>query len=176
MIRVRHVARSDANAWLTLRHALWPEGSLEEHRAEIERFLVGRAGEPRAVLIAEDDRGELAGFAELSIRPYAEGCRSDRVAFLEGWYVKPACRRRGFGKALVAAAEQWGVAQGCVELASDAYADNELSLLAHRACGFGEVGVIRCFRKELHTGSPDEMGPDEAVGPPQGHRPSDRQE
>lgn len=149
MTRIRNARNADADAWAELRGALWPECSQDEHSAEIAAFFAGTARRQQAVLLAEDDRGEIVGFAELSIRSYAEGCRSDRVAFLEGWYVRPEFRRRGIGKALVAAAERWGIEQGCVEFASDTPADNEISRAAHRACGFRDVGVIRCFRKEL---------------------------
>lgn len=153
MIRIRDAAKGDADAWLELRHALWPEGSLDDHRTEIESFLAGNAREPQAVLLAEsEDDNQIVGFAELSIRSYAEGCHSDRVAFLEGWYVDLRFRRRGVGKMLVSAAEEWAVSRGCIEFASDTQADNETSRVAHRECGFTEVGVIRCFRKELHGG------------------------
>src|SRR5206468_5494106 len=63
-------------------------------------------------------------FAELSIRNYAEDCVTDRVAYLEGWYVVPEWRRRGVGGALVAAAESWAQGQGCTEFASDTPIDN----------------------------------------------------
>lgn len=149
MARIRHVIETDASAWLVLRRALWPEASEAEHRSEIDRFLGGTAREPQAVLVAEDESGQLVGFAELSIRPYAEGCHTDRVAFLEGWYVAPTVRRRGVAPLLVEAAEQWAVSKGCTEFASDALVDNEISAIAHRGCGFSEVAVIRCFRKEL---------------------------
>ena len=96
-----------------------------------------------------EEEGKLLGFAELSIRPYAEGCLSDRVPFLEGWYVVPEARRRGIGRALVAAAEDWARAQGCTEFASNALVDNELSAAAHHALGFEEVEIVRCFRKSL---------------------------
>ena len=89
------------------------------------------------------------GFAELSIRAYAEGCRSDRVAYLEGWFVGPEARGRGVGRTLIAAAENWGRSQRCSEFASDAQPDNDVSAAAHRALGFTEVGLIRCFRKDL---------------------------
>jgi aminoglycoside 6'-N-acetyltransferase I len=146
---IRYASNCDSEAWLELRHALWPDGSRDEHRREIESFLAGTAREPQAVLIAEREDGHVVGFAELSIRPYAEGCTSDRVAFLEGWYVVPKARRRGVGKELVAAAECWAVAQGCTEFASDTQAENETSSTAHRHCGFIDVATIRCFRKEL---------------------------
>lgn len=149
MTTIRHVQQIDGASWLSLRHSLWPHASVSEHRIDIERFLAGEAREPQAVLVAEDQNGQLVGFAELSIRSYAEGCSTDQVAFLEGWYVAPSFRRRGIARALVTAAEQWAIGRGCTEFASDAHADNEIGAAAHRECGFAEVGVIRCFRKEL---------------------------
>jgi aminoglycoside 6'-N-acetyltransferase I len=148
-VTVRSATPTDRDRWLRLRHALWPEGSEAEHREEIARFFAGRARTPLAVLLAEDAAGHAIGFAELSIRAYAEGCRTDRVAYLEGWFVVPAARSRGVGRALIAAAEGWARAQGCAELASDAEADTKLGATAHRALGFTEVGLVRCFRKDL---------------------------
>jgi len=149
MITVRPAKPADAAAWLQLRHALWPERSEAEHREEIDGFFRGDLAEPLAVLLAEDGAGRPLGLAELSIRAYAEGCRSDRVAYLEGWFVAPNARGRGVGRALIAAAEEWGRSQGCREFASDAQPDNEVSAAAHRALGFVEVGLVRCFRKDL---------------------------
>lgn len=149
MISVRAVHPGDAAAWLELRRALWPEGSEAEHREDIARFFAGEAAEPLAVLLAEDGAVQPVGFAELSIRACAEGCDSDRVAYLEGWFVVPGARRRGVGRALIAAAERWGRGQGCREFASDAEADNEISVAAHGSLGFSEVGLVRCFRKDL---------------------------
>jgi len=100
------------------------------------------------MLVAEG-HSTLLGFAQVSIRGYAEGCRTDRVGYLEGWFVQPEARQHGIGRQLVAAAEAWARSQGCVEFASDAAEANELSAAAHRAVGFAEVGLIRCFRKDL---------------------------
>jgi aminoglycoside 6'-N-acetyltransferase I len=97
-VLVRSVRKADLDVWLEMRCALWSEGLRDEHLAEIQSYFAGTAGEPLEVLLAEDDQ-RVAGFAELSIRSYAEGCASDRVTFLEGWYVKPEYRRRGVGKA-----------------------------------------------------------------------------
>jgi len=147
-IRVRPVTHGDALAWQAMRDALWPEEGEKSHPAEIARFLAGELKRLLAVLVAEEG-GKLLGFAELNIRPYADGCNTDRVGFLEGWYVVPEARRRGIGRALVAAAEDWARAQGCTEFASDTLADNNVSTAAHHALGFEEVEVIRCFRKDL---------------------------
>lgn len=150
MVTVRPASPGDTNAWLQQRHALWPEDSKAEHREEIDRFFAGEFPRgPWAVLLAEDDDGQIVGFAELSIRPYAEGCRSPRVAYLEGWFVLPEARRHGVGRALVAASETWGRSQGCTEFASDAEPDNHVSHAAHRSVGFTDAGLVRCFRKEL---------------------------
>ena len=100
--------------------------------------------------MAVDRAEEVVGFAELSIRSYAEGCSSGRVAYLEGLYVLPARRRQGIGGALVLAAEGWAVTQGCTEFGSDALLDNNVSAIVHRALGFEEVAEIRCFRKDLN--------------------------
>jgi len=123
---VRCVIPSDSAAWLSMRVALWPEGTAESHGREIERFFAGQLHMPLAVLVAVGDNGRLVGFAELSIRAYAENCVTDRVAYLEGWYVAPGMRRRGIGRALVGSAEDWA-----------------------RALGFTETVQIRCFRKDL---------------------------
>lgn len=148
-VHVRPVASADAGAWLRMRCALWPEGSESEHRAEIERFLAGQLRQPLAALVAVASSRDAVGFAELSIRSYAEDCVTDHVAYLEGWYVVPDARRQGVGKALVRAAEEWARSQGCTEFASDALIDNDVSAAAHRALGFEETVRIRCFRKVL---------------------------
>lgn len=138
-----------------MRTALWPEEDAADLEAEVTRFFEEGGGDPgplpEAVLVAVATTGDraLVGFAELTRRPYAEGCVTSPVGFLEGWYVVPSRRREGIGGALVAAAERWARRQGCVEFASDALAENAVSAAAHRALAFEEVGLIRCFRKQL---------------------------
>jgi aminoglycoside 6'-N-acetyltransferase I len=161
-IEVRSASPADSDAWLQMRVALWPDGDgrladdpagaplpAEWHAQEIEQFFTGRLSMPLEVLIAFGPDGAALGFAELSIRPYAEGCTTDKVAYLEGWYVQPQARRRGVGRALIDAAERWAVARGCTEFASDALLENHVSAAAHEALGFEEVDQIRCFRKDL---------------------------
>ena len=147
VVEVRHATPADAASLARLRHALWPDGSEAEHRQEVDRFFADPRP-PGAVLVAAGQSG-LVAFAEVSIRAYAEGCRTNRVGYLEGWFVETAARRRGVGRQLVTAAEAWARSQGCVEFASDAEADNDSSAAAHRALGFAEAGLIRCFRKDL---------------------------
>jgi len=149
MFSVRPVQATDAQAWLKMRSEFWSDGSQSEHAAEIDAFLRGTSSNPAAVLVADNGPLGLLGFVELSIRPCAEGCRTNHVGHLEGWYVVPEARRRGVGRALVEGAEAWARAQGCSEFASDAQADKEASVAAHIALGFGDAGLIRCFTKAL---------------------------
>jgi aminoglycoside 6'-N-acetyltransferase I len=149
MIHVRPVKPGDAPDWLRMREALWPEDGAGTHAGEIEQYFAGALRMPLEVLVAVAETGGAVGFAELSIRNYAEDCVTDRVAYLEGWYVAPEWRRQGVGKSLVEAAEAWARSEGCTEFGSDALLDNETSAAAHRALGFEETVQIRCFKKQL---------------------------
>ena len=145
---VRPAQQSDSTAWEQMRQQLWPAPA-GEHQEEIERFFKGDRRIAAEVLVAAEETGRAIAFVELSIRPYAEGCYSDRVAYLEGWFVEAAYRGRGIGRSLVKAAEEWARTEGCTEFASDTELDNTLSASLHLAQGFEEVTRIICFRKTL---------------------------
>lgn len=134
-----------------MRRALWPEDQPEEHADEIAAYFAGEFPRgPWQALVAEAEDGSLIGFAEVSIRAYAEGCTTAHIAYLEGWWVDEAHRRSGVGTALLQAAEEWGREQGCTEFASDADPQNAVSINAHLALGFKDAGLVRCFRKSLN--------------------------
>ena len=146
--QIRAAKPGDAAAWVTLRIALWPDGSAADHAADVRRYFAAPRREIAFLAVAED--GTSVGFAEATIRSdYVNGTESSPVGFLEGWYVTPKWRRRGAGRALVAAVERWTRGHGCSELASDALLDNRDSHRAHAACGFAETERVVCFRKRL---------------------------
>src|SRR5258707_778218 len=103
---IRPVKPIDRDSWLRMRDALWPE-SAGVHAGEIDRYFAGELRDPLEVFLVFDERGTAMGFVELSIRAYAEGCETDRIAFVEGWYVDPNERGYGVGAALIGAAENW---------------------------------------------------------------------
>lgn len=150
MVTIRLIEPADTDTWLRMRCALWPDDSEAEHREEIEQFFGGTFPRgPWSVWLAQDRDGKALGFAELSVRTYAEGCKGLQVAYLEGWYVEPDARKLGFGRALIAAAEQWARDRGLKEFASDADPSNATSYAAHRALGFEDAGLVQCFKKKL---------------------------
>jgi aminoglycoside 6'-N-acetyltransferase I len=149
-IQIRFAAKADAESWLAMRMALWPDANQDALRLEVGRYFVAH-GEPllpHCVFVA-DDHGKIVGMLELSLRPYADGCDSSPVPFVEAWYVVPDMRRSGVGGTLVKAAEQWALENGHIEMASDALLENSDSERAHKALGFEEVERAIRFRKEL---------------------------
>jgi len=101
------------------------------------------------VFVWERPTGELGGFISCSVRPWAEGCDSAPVPYIEGWWVAPDLRHVGVGRALVEAVEQWARARDFVELGSDVELDNVASLRAHGALGFEPTLRLQFFRKKL---------------------------
>jgi aminoglycoside 6'-N-acetyltransferase I len=145
---IRSVRPADAAAWEEMRERLWPSAP-GEHASEIAAWFRGAPHPDAETWLALDGAGTPIGFAEARVRSYAEGCVSDRVAYLEGIWVEPDHRGRGIARALVGVVEAWGRERACPEFASDAEIDNESSLAFHRAIGFDEVERIVCFRKAL---------------------------
>ena len=153
-IHVRLAERSDHDQLLRFREALWPKSSTEEHARELSLILEGKAPVtmPLIILVAEasESDGVLAGFLEVDLRSHADGCNPSRpVGYVEGWYVSENHRQRGIGRKLLAAAEDWARSQGCVEIASDTWADNEVSQRVHEALGYELVDRCVHYRKTL---------------------------
>ena len=144
---IRAVRPDDRAEWIRMRGILWP-GSRLDHERETYRFFT-QPDASLATFVIDRLDGRLGGFIELSQRPYAEGCTSSPVAYIEGWYVDADLRRQGLGAALVRAGEEWARRQGLDEMASDAEITNDISISAHKALGYGEEARIVCFRKAL---------------------------
>ena len=146
-MKIRTVNESDTADWLRMRTALWPELP-EDHPVEIKQFFA-EAREDLATFVAEAGDGQLCGFLEAGTRPYAEGCRSSPVGYIEGWWVDSDHRNQGVGSRLVSAAENWARDLGLTEMASDADIANDVSQLAHKALGYNETDRLICFMKKL---------------------------
>jgi len=126
--------------------ALYPDGLPEDHRADFE---ISRQRPDAEIFVIERPNGSLGGFVEVGARAYADGCVTTPVAYIEAWYVDADLRKRGYGRALLDAAEAWAKAQGYREMASDAVLDNETSQRAHERSGFEVVDRVVQFRKSI---------------------------
>ena len=93
--------------------------------------------------------GGLGGFVEVALRPWADGCETHPVGYIEAWYVDADLRKQGSGRALIEVAEDWAIEQGCSEMASDCELDNTISFQAHLALGYEAYNRVIQFRKSL---------------------------
>ena len=143
---IRRFQEPDLADWGRMRCVLWPDISPNDVDHEMRAWLFRHDA---VVFMACRDDGSPCGFIEAASRPYADGCHTSPVAYVEGWYVDADMRRQGVGRALVAAAEAWARAAGYCEIASDALLDNPVSHRAHERMGYEEVGRVVQFRKSL---------------------------
>jgi aminoglycoside 6'-N-acetyltransferase I len=146
-LTIREMGAPDRTVWADMRAALWPEETSQDHVEGIQRVL--SSGHAWG-FIAETSDGAAAGFAEVAIRPYANGCDSQPVPFLEGIWVKEELRRRGIGAGLIEQIEVFLMARGFRELGSDTPIDNHASQAAHRGWKFSETERVVYFRKNLN--------------------------
>jgi aminoglycoside 6'-N-acetyltransferase I len=144
----REMGAPDRTVWAGMRAALWPEETPQAHVEGIDRIL---NSEHAWGFIAETRDGEAVGFAEIAIRPYANGCDSQPVPFLEGIWVQAEFRRRGIGAGLIKHIEAFLAARGFGELGSDTPIDNHASQAAHLGWKFSETERVVYFRKSLKS-------------------------
>jgi aminoglycoside 6'-N-acetyltransferase I len=133
-VRLMHTGeRAEVTAMMQM---LWPEAGDHDFSDE-------------TVYVWDSADGRLGGFVSFSIRPWAEGCESEPVPYIEGWWVEPDLRLQGIGRALFAAVETNCRDNGYVELGSDAEVGNADSAKAHAALGFKPTLRLQFFRKRL---------------------------
>jgi aminoglycoside 6'-N-acetyltransferase I len=143
---IRRAALHDRSEWLRMRTLLFHLADPKGLADELESIM----NEPMtSVFVAERLSGGLCGLLEAGTRPYADGCDTSPVGYIEGWFVDEDARGTGVGRALVAAAEAWAREQGMHEMASDTAISNEAGLKAHLALGYREVERVIHLAKEL---------------------------
>jgi aminoglycoside 6'-N-acetyltransferase I len=144
---IRKLLPQDHSEWPRLRRALWPETSIEEHEREMQVILSNIVKMP--VFVAEGQAGSLCGLLEVSINSEVEGCRTNQIGYLEGWYVDQEWREKGIGKNLIKEAEKWAKQRGISEMASNTTSDYPLSSAVHQRLGYKVVKQYIHFRKEI---------------------------
>lgn len=131
--------------WLEMRLKLWPNHTAKVHEQEIENILKKHN---EVAFLAFSDHKPI-GFVECSIRKTAEGCDTNNVGYIEGWFVDETLRRQGLGRKLIQVAEDWAKMRKCKEMASDCEYHNEISQKVHIALGYKETNRLIHFKKSL---------------------------
>ena len=145
MMKIQEAKHENLSDWSIMRHRLWPESTVEVHRQGAEQSL----GDKRLKSWIAFDWDRAIGFAEASVRPFANGCDSQPVVFLEGIWIDPDYREQGFGRSFIEAVESWARSQEIFEVGSDALIENELSHTTHEKWGFEATERVVYFRKKL---------------------------
>lgn len=141
----------DQPEWLRLRLALWPDCAPDQHELEMGTVLAD--ADRAAVFVSPAAHGRLAGFVEVALRAWYEGCPGSPVAYVEALYVAPEERRRGVASALLAAVEAWAAARGCRSVVTHVLRDNDVGRELHRKRGYEEVAMRVRLRKLLDAGA-----------------------
>ncbi|MFZ1784886.1 MAG: aminoglycoside 6'-N-acetyltransferase [Ferruginibacter sp.] len=90
------------------------------------------------------------GFIHMTIRnDYVEGSNTDKTAYLEAIYIKPAYRYKNIATLLVNKSELWAKSKGFSQVASDTEFENLCSQQFHKKLGFKEVSRIVCYLKNV---------------------------
>ncbi len=142
-VRVRPMCREDAATIAQLAGQLgYPStpGQVERRLADVERH--GAA----AALVAEGADGMLLGWIHVQT---VHGIESDPHAEVGGLVVDEAARRRGVGRALMAAVERWAAAQGLREVALRSNVIRDDAHAFYRGLGYDCPKTQHRFRKRL---------------------------
>ena len=147
-MNIKIASEGDKTEWLRLRMALWSDVSKDIHEKEISAMLSNP--ERFITFIAYDSPNFSIGFLEASIHEIIdEGCVVKHIGYIEGWYIEPNYRRKGFGAELVKTVEKWVSEQGLKEIAVDTNLDNIQSQNAYQALGYKEQDRFILYRKIL---------------------------
>lgn len=145
-ICVRKADKKDLNSWALMRTSLWPSSSHEQHLADLNKELKNLDSFQGWIAL---DGDKYIGFAEASVRPFANGCVSRPVVFFEGIWIDESYRQSGVGREFVKAVESWAKIKGFDEIGSDAEVENNLSHLCHKKWGFEERERVVYYRKKI---------------------------
>ncbi|MFJ4188469.1 GNAT family N-acetyltransferase [Kitasatospora sp. NPDC089509] len=109
----------------------------ERSRAGTATFLPqGRATAGHHLVVAENAAGEVVGSAWIGPDPRS-GAGTSGTAWLYHIRVLPGFRRRGYGAAVLAAAERLVAREGMTGLALNVFGGNEAAIALYRRCGYG---------------------------------------
>ncbi len=141
-MKTREALYSDLEAWVGLRHSLWPKSNHADLLNEAKAIL--KSKNEVCFLLIHPSRGSV-GFSEAALHSSSKGF----YCHVEGWYVMPEFRGHGHGKELIECIESWTLHRSINLLTSDTIEDYPMSPEAHARAGFKIIQKITIFAKEL---------------------------
>jgi aminoglycoside 6'-N-acetyltransferase I len=141
-MEIQQARSDDLEAWVALRHALWPTYQLEDLRAEAHGIL---ASDDEVCFLAIEDDERIVGFVEGAVHPGPGG----PYGHVEGWFLVPEFRQRGHGRRLVGELEHWCLHRAIYLLTSDTTSSYPISPAAHAGCGLRQIHEFKIFLKQL---------------------------
>lgn len=141
-METRQALHSDLEAWVDLRHSLWPKANQADLLNEARAIL--KSENEVCFLLIHPLQGAV-GFSEAALHSSAKGF----YCHVEGWYVVPGFRGCGHGKELIGCIESWSLHRSINLLTSDTNEDYPISPEAHKRAGFKIIQKITIFAKEL---------------------------
>jgi len=144
------IIRADATtlpAWAGLSYLMYKDThSYSDMVYECEYYL--REGAVAGFLYYYNE--DYVGFINVSVRPdYADAGARPPMGFIETVFVRGDCRRLGFARELIRAAEEYCAGLGCRRLSSDALIADAVSQAFHEGCGFREKGRVVFYVKDI---------------------------
>ncbi len=144
---VRRMAPGDMDAVVRLwngeveyHESIDPRLQVREDAEEGFRRFLSRIAASRAdvIVLVADSGGEIVGFLIGMVRERTPVFVRSRHGYITDIYVDPGFRRRGVGRKLVEAAEEWFISQGLDHVRLQVSAANESGLAFWRSVGFGD--------------------------------------
>ena len=143
---IRKATGNDARILGEMAVQMWDSHNVEDLETEFSESITCEA----TAFFIKYEGNKPAGFAQVGLRSdYVEGTETSPVGYLEGVFVKPEHRKKGYARELLAQCQLWAKEKGCAEFASDCELSNAESLKFHIAVGFSEANRIICFTKKL---------------------------
>ena len=143
---VRHAEPRDAPTLVALAEAVAaePEGWLItaggwRSAGEERRYIRAIRRSPHAAVLIAEDGGELVGRLSIARDPHPA---SRHVADV-GLLVAKTHRRRGIGRALLVAAEEWAAASSVKKIELHVFPYNEAAIALYRTLGYEQEGLRR---------------------------------
>jgi GNAT superfamily N-acetyltransferase len=141
--QIRSAQASDAAEMTRLSAELGYPMSIDEMRSALGRLLVDAR---HWVAVADEGGDRLLGWMHVEHRTSMQS--ADRAELI-GLVVDGSARRRGTGRALVAAAEQWAQSRGLAALTVRSNVTRELSHPFYEALGYVREKTQHLYRKRF---------------------------